>query len=94
MPPGLRQRCLQQPNLPVFRGNLVELLGRVFAPGDFRFELRARASLLQLGLPLPNPPLRHNNIVELLGRAFAPRNFRFEPCAWMSHRLRGQIGLM
>ena len=85
------QQSLPPPNLQQFRGSLVELLGRVFAPGDFRFELRAWPSLSQLGLSLPNPPSLHNDFVELLCRAFAPRDFRFEPRAWLSLRRRGQM---
>ena len=39
MPPGLRQRCVQQFGLPVFCGNLVGLIGRAFSARDFRLEL-------------------------------------------------------
>ena len=85
------QQSLPSPNLQQFRGSLVELLGRVFAPGDFRFELRAWPSLSQLGLSLPNPQSLHNDFVELLGRAFAPRDLRFEPRTWLSLWSRGQM---
>ena len=61
LPLGLPQPSLQQPDLHVFRSNMVELLGRALSAGDFRFERRAFQQLgarnLSLQLPQSFPSL-------------------------------------